>query len=133
MAKGTQQRTLIIGRLGTDPDIFEKGEHVVAKLNIAVTEVVKKKETDEWQDMTTWLKVTFFNKDATFAKSYLKKGDSVYVEAKLRPSKWQDEKGEEHHTLDIIGTHLQQVGARSKSDNDSVPEGNVDEALSDIE
>ena len=134
MSKGTSQRLTLIGRLGADPEVIDtKGDLSVAKLKVATTDRVKRKGSDDWEDDTTWHHVTVFNQNADFAKSYLKKGDSVHVEAKLRPNKWEDKEGNERYTIDIIATELQQVGRIERADSDKPKPKKTDDPLKDVE
>lgn len=120
MAKGTMQRFLVLGRLGTDPDIKETKGFVVAKLNVATTDFIKNPtahDKSEFQEETEWHHITCFGKNAIFCRDYLKKGDAVYLEAKLRVSRWKDQEGKERSNLDIIAQSVQQV--RGKGNNNS--------------
>ena len=134
MSKGTYQNLTLIGRLGADPEIIDtKGDLSVAKLKVATADSVKRKGSDNWEDVTTWHHVTVFNQKANFAKTYLKKGDSVHVEAKLRPNKWEDKEGRERYTTDIIATDLQQVGRIDRSDSGEPKSTTSGDPLKDIE
>jgi single-strand DNA-binding protein len=129
MSKGTLQRLTILGRLGSDPEIKEVKNCLVARLNIATTDMIKKKNADNPEEETTWHRVTLFHQKAEFCRDYLKKGDTVIIEAKLRNAKWQDKDGKEQHSIDIIGHSIQQTGG-SKKDKETA---NSDDPLSEIE
>lgn len=133
MSKGTLQRFTIIGRLGSDPETKEVNKCVVARLNVATTDVIKKKGSDDLQDETTWHRVTVFNQRAEFCRDYLKKGDTVIIEAKLRNSKWTDKEGKEKHGIDIIGHSIQQTGGLKKGKKENQPGKNTDDPLEEIE
>lgn len=136
MSKGTMQRVEILGRLGSDPDVREtKDGNPVVRLNIATNEAVKRKGSDKWEDITTWHHVTVFASQAEFCKNYLKQGNSVFVEAKLRPSKWQDKDGVERSSIDIVAYSVQQVGGRSGGSTDAAEEffKDSDDPLKDVQ
>ena len=131
MSKGTMQRLTLLGRLGTDPDI--KGisdSQYVAKLNVATTDRIKRKDQEDWEDVTTWHHVSAFGQLADFSRQYLKKGDSVYIEAKLRSSQWQDAEGKDCFGIDIVAQDLQQVGRIERLETAS---SETDSPLSDIQ
>lgn len=131
MSKGTMQRVTILGRLGNDPEVRDsKGDNLVVKLNLATTDRVKRKDSGNWEDATTWHYVTAFGQLAEFSKNYLKKGDSVLIEAKLRPSKWEDKDGKEHYSIDIIANELQQVGKSTRPESEEL---NHATTLEDVE
>lgn len=128
------QRLTLIGRLGSDPEAIDtKGDLLVSKLKVATTDRVKRKGSNDWEDDTTWHHVTVFNQNADFANKYLKKGDSVHIEAKLRPNKWEDKEGNERYTIDIIAIELQQVGKIDRTDFDKVKARKDDDPLKEIE
>ena len=131
MARGLN-KVMLIGNLGVDPEVKDTKGGTVAKIRLATTEAVKKKGSDEWEEITTWHNVTLFNKNAKFCKEYLKKGACVYVEAKLRNDKWKDDKGNDRYGLDIIGYAIQRVGNYKKEDQVADEEQQAD-PLSDVE
>jgi single-strand DNA-binding protein len=132
MSKGSMQRLSLLGHLGADPEIKNAKDVVIAKLSVATNERIKKRDSDEWQDDTVWHRVTFFNKNAEFCRDYLKKGNAVYIEAKLRNSKWEDKDGKEQYGIDIIGQAIQSVG-RGKNQEGGATEGSENKPLDDIE
>ena len=54
------------------------------------------------QDKTEWHNVTFFGKLAQIAGEYLRKGSQVYIEGKLQTRKWQDKKGQDRYSTEVI-------------------------------
>lgn len=120
MSKGTMQRFTLIGRLGAEPEVKEVNGVSVCKLSIATTEAIKKKDSNDWEDVTTWHNVTLFGQNANFCRDYLKKGGTVYVEAKLRNNKWKDKEGEEHFAIEIIGNHIQGIGSFSGYEKNNI-------------
>lgn len=131
MSKGTLQHFTVLGRLGLDPEIKEVNGCVVAKLNVATTDIIKKKGSDDPQEETTWHRITLFNQKAEFCRDYLKKGDTVIIEAKLRNSKWKDKDGKEQHSIDVIGHSIQQAGRVKQNQRDA--KKNPDDPLDEIE
>ncbi|MCK4608620.1 MAG: single-stranded DNA-binding protein [Gammaproteobacteria bacterium] len=129
MAKGTLQRLTLLGRLGTDPTVKELKGVLVAKLKVATTDRIKKKDAEDWQEETTWHLVTAFGQNAEFCRDYLKTGDTVYMEAKLRNAKWTDSQGAEKFSVDIIANMVQQAGKSPNSNN----EPKSDDPLNEIE
>jgi single-strand DNA-binding protein len=135
MSKGTMHRVTILGRLGSDPETKDTKNSPIVKLSVATTDRVKRKDNKEWEEMTTWHRITVFGQSAEFCKSYLKKGDSIYVEAKLRPSKWEDKEGKEQHSLDIVAVEVQQVGKIDRMDHSPTVKSSVEtsQILKDIQ
>jgi len=101
---GSLNKVMIIGNLGTDPEVrtFQNGGKV-CKLSIATTETWKDKNTGEQRDKTEWHRVSIFNEGLVrVCEQYLKKGSKVFVEGSLQTSKWQDQSGADRYTTEVI-------------------------------
>ena len=111
-------KSVIIGRLGRDPDIRFTGEgKAVANLAAATTETWKDKDSGERKEKTEWHRVVLFGKLAEIARDHLKKGALVLLEGPLRTRKWQDQNGHDVYTTEIHADTLKMLGG--KSDNSS--------------
>ena len=71
-------KTVLIGNMGGDPSIKEKSTYV----SIATNESWKDKETDEWQERTSWHKVMAYGYVAEKLNK-LTKGTTILVEGTL--------------------------------------------------
>jgi single-strand DNA-binding protein len=98
-------RVLLIGNVGEDPYIFEKGDgRKIAFLSLATS--------DEWQDQrgirhkrTHWHRVVVYNTAlANRAEKAVKKGSKVYVVGKLRSSEWVDVEGHNRQGTEVAVT-----------------------------
>ena len=97
----------LIGNLGRDPELrYTPQGDAVCDFSIAVNDR-KRDKAGEWQDITTWFKVTFWRKQAENASKYLTKGRQVYVEGRLQMEEWTDRDGNNRTTLVVQGSELQ--------------------------
>jgi single-strand DNA-binding protein len=71
-------KTTIIGNMGGDPSVKEKSTYV----SVATNESWKDKQTDEWQEKTSWHKVMAYGYVAEKLNS-LTKGTTILVEGTL--------------------------------------------------
>jgi single-strand DNA-binding protein len=111
-------RVSIIGYLGGDPDVRDvAGGLVVATVSIATTEAWKDRQTGARKEHTEWHRVVFFNKLAERAEEYLKKGAQVFVEGKLRTTKWTGTDQVERYTTEIIASEFKMLGKRDSGSN----------------
>lgn len=100
---GSVNKVILVGNLGADPDIrtMQSGDEV-ANLSIATSESWKDKNTGERKEKTEWHKVVVFNQGLIkVCKSYMKKGDKVYIEGQLETRSW-DDKGDKRYTTEIV-------------------------------
>ncbi|HSG02202.1 MAG TPA: single-stranded DNA-binding protein, partial [Marinobacterium sp.] len=72
--------------------------------------------TQAVQERTEWHRVVLFARLAEIANQYLSKGSQVYIEGALRTNKWQDQKGQDRYTTEVVANELQLLDSnRTKS------------------
>jgi len=100
----------IVGNLGRDPELrYTPQGTAVCDFSMATNEK-KRDKAGEMQDITTWFRVTLWERQAENASKYLTKGASVYIEGRLRLEEWTDREGNTRHTLAVRGTDMQFLG-----------------------
>ena len=121
----------IVGYLGRDPELrYTPQGTPVCDFSIATTER-RKDKSGEYHDQTTWFRVSFWGKLAELSSQYLAKGKLAYVEGKLSQREWQDRDGNTRTSLDVNGTDLQFIGARSDDSGSSKSEAQQQHQHSD--
>ena len=118
-------KIIVIGNLGRDPELrYTPQGNAVCNFSVATSEK-KRDKAGELQEITTWFRVTTWNKQAENASKYLTKGRPVYVEGRLRIEEWTDRDGKNRYSLEVNATDLQFLGgggdnlsSDSASDND---------------
>ena len=96
-------KVILIGRLGKDPEIrnFENGG-MIASFTMATSEVYKDRTTGEKKEITDWHNVVArIPQQADVIQKYVKKGDMLYVEGKLRTRSWEKD-GQTRYTTEVI-------------------------------
>lgn len=111
-------KAIVVGYLGRDPDLNEtSGGNKVCRLNVATTRVWNNKQTDEKVEETEWHRVTVWGKQAVSCEKYLSKGRMVYVEGRLRTSKYEKD-GQDHYSTEIVAEVVQFLGGGKGGDGD---------------
>lgn len=107
----------LIGRIGQDPEIkyMPNGDQVVT-LNVATTRRWKDRNTSERKEETEWHRVTLFRSLAKLAAEYLKKGSLVYVEGRIKTTKYQKD-GKEQFSTGIIAEEILMLDSRRSADS----------------
>jgi single-strand DNA-binding protein len=100
-------RVIILGRVGKDVEEprYTGGGAAVVNLSIATNE----KWTDKGgtkQDRTTWHKVVVWNNQAVACKTFLKKGQLVYIEGKLQTRQYDDKENKARFVTEIVATDI---------------------------
>ena len=113
-------KIIIVGNLGRDPELrYTPQGNAVCNISVATSEK-RKDKTGEFQDITTWFRVSLWGKQAENASKYLSKGRQVYIEGRLRVEEYTDRDGIQRQSLEVQGTDMQFIGSRTdeySSDN----------------
>lgn len=99
---GTLNKVMLIGHTGDDVKMhYFEGGGSIGRFPIATNEVYTNKSTGQRVENTEWHNVVVRNKAAEICEKYLKKGDKVYIEGRLKNRKWTDDKGVERYSVEI--------------------------------
>ena len=107
-------KIILVGNLGKDPELrYTPQGDAVCSFSMATNER-KKDKSGEFQDVTTWFKVTLWRRQAENASKYLSKGSPVYIEGRLQMEEWTDRDGKERFTLGVQATDMQFISSRGE-------------------
>jgi single-strand DNA-binding protein len=113
----TVNTAILIGNLGSDPEVKELPSGArVANVSLATTERWKDKN-GERQEKTTWHDLVFWNQQADIVAEYAKKGSKLYVEGSIDKRK-SDQGG---YFTDIKVKNFQFLDSKGSSSSDSEP------------
>lgn len=113
---GTMNKVILIGNLGDEVKMHQFDEvNSIGRFPIATSESYTSKETGEKVTQTEWHNIVVRNKLAEICGKYLKKGDKVYVEGKLKTRKWQDNTNQDRYTTEIIANEVVFLNTKSAS------------------
>ena len=112
-------KVILIGNLGKDPEVrhLDNGASV-ANFSIATTESYKDRNTGQRVDQTEWHNIVLWRGLAEVAEKYLKKGDSVYIEGKLRTRSWEKD-GVTRYTTEVVGDQMTMLGGKRGDQGDN--------------
>jgi single-strand DNA-binding protein len=111
-------KVILLGNCGRDPEIrYLPSGQAVANVSIATSSRRKDRNTGESVEDTQWHRVTFYDRLAEIVGEYVRKGQPVYVEGRLKYGKYTDQAGVEKNTVDIIATEMQLLGKREGMGN----------------
>jgi single-strand DNA-binding protein len=110
-------KVILLGRLGKDPLIkhLDNGR-VVANVTLATNDYYTKDgqrmESTEWHNLELW------DNHAKMAEKYLRKGNVLYVEGKIRTDKFTDAEGNEKQVKKIRVLQMQMMGGMNRQDGE---------------
>ena len=118
-------KVILIGNLGADPEIkYLPSGSAVANIRLATTESYTTREGERVKQ-TEWHSIELWEGLAKIAEQYLKKGNSVYIEGKLKTETWQDSEGNTRSRTKVRGINMTLLGGRPQASNEE-PSGSVE-------
>ena len=117
-------KVILVGNLGKDPEVRHlEGGVSVAHFTLATNEYYKDKqgtrvERTEWHNISAWRGL------ADMADKFLKKGQQVYIEGKLRTRQYQDKDQQTRYITEIIADEISMLGGRPQGTGGAATEAN---------
>lgn len=117
---GTLNKVMLIGHTGDDVKMhYFEGGGSLGRFPLATNEAYTNKNTGERVTNTEWHNVVVRNKGAEICEKYLKKGDKVFIEGRIKTRKWQDEKGNDRYSTEIHCTEFTFLTPKDSSQGNS--------------
>ena len=112
MSRGGVNKVILIGNLGSDPEVKYLPTGVpVANVSLATNDSWTDK-SGEQREKTEWHRLVFWRKLAEIVGQYLKKGSKVYVEGRLETRSWDDQSGQKHYMTEVVVNDMQMLDGR---------------------
>ena len=100
-------KVILLGNLGKDPEVRHlEGGATVANFPLATSENHKDKNGNK-VEQTEWHNIVLWRSQAEFAEKYLKKGNTVFIEGRIRTRSWEDKEKNKRYITEIIGDNIQ--------------------------
>lgn len=98
---GSLNKVMIIGNLGSDPELKTVGDSQVANFSVATSETYKDGSGNS-QEKTEWHRIVAWGKQAELAGRFLSKGRKVFLEGSLQTRSWDDKtSGQKRYMTEI--------------------------------
>ncbi len=103
-------KVMVIGYLGRDPEMrFTPTGKSVANFSIACSRSWKSADGEKHTE-TEWFNVVAWGSLAEISKQYLEKGSRAYIEGRLQSRSWEDNKGVQHKSVEIVARDILLLG-----------------------
>lgn len=116
-------KVILMGNVGKDPEYkdFDNGGSV-AKFTLATTDRAFKTENGtEVPERTEWHNIVLQNGLANIAKEYVKKGNKLYIEGKIRTRSYEDNNGVKRYVTEVYGYNMEMLSP--KKDGQTTQQG----------
>jgi single-strand DNA-binding protein len=112
-------KVILIGNVGKDPEVrYLEGGVALARFTLATSESYKNKEGQK-VEQTEWHNIVMWRALAEVAEKYVRKGNSIYIEGKIRTRTYGDENNKKWFT-EIVADSMTMLGSpRPKDANGS--------------
>jgi len=101
MPKYGINKAILLGNVGTDPELrFTQQGVAVCSFRLATTER-RPAAGGKWQDVTDWHNITLWRQKAELAKKLLRVGAGVYLEGRILNRNWKGEDGVKRYSTEI--------------------------------
>lgn len=94
-------KVILVGNLGKDPEVrtLTNGAQI-ARFPLATSESYTNKDGQK-VDLTEWHNIVAWRGLASISERFLKKGNKVYVEGRLRTRQYEDKEGVKKYSTEI--------------------------------
>ncbi|HNG71780.1 MAG TPA: single-stranded DNA-binding protein [Chitinophagales bacterium] len=105
-------KVILIGRLGKDPEVRKiNATTTVCNFPLATNESYKNQD-GSYTEQTEWHNIVMWRGVAERAERILKKGNTIFVEGKLRTRSWEDKENHKRYTTEIVVENFQLLDKR---------------------
>ena len=116
-------KVILMGNVGKDPEYkdFDNGGSV-AQFTLATTDrAFKTANGTEVPERTEWHNIVLQNGLAKVAKEYVKKGNKLYIEGKIRVRSYEDDNGVKRYVTEVYGYNMEMLSP--KKDGQTTQQG----------
>ena len=112
-------KALLIGNVGKDPEVrYYEQDQAVAQVVLATTERgFTLQNGTQVPDRTEWHNVVFYRGMAKVVEKYVRKGDKLYVEGKIRSRSYDDQKGVRRYVTEIVAENMEMLSPKGNNGN----------------
>ena len=107
-------KCMVIGNIGGDPELkYAASGSAILRFSVA-SNGRRRTQVGEWEDATTWCRVTILGKRAESLVEHLKKGTRVYCDGKLEARPWSRSDGSPEAGLEILASDVEFASGRQE-------------------
>lgn len=114
-------KVILVGHVGKDPDVkhFDNGT-AVASFSLATTEKGYTAQNGTTiPDRTEWHNIVCWRGLAKVAEQFVKKGNQLYIEGKIRSRSYDDANGVKRYVTEVYVDNLELLGGKSNQNSES--------------
>ena len=108
-------KVILIGNVGKDPEVRHLDRNMaVANIALATTERgYTLQNGTQVPERTEWHNVVLWGGLAEVAEKYVRKGDKLYIEGKIRTTTYEDQTGIRRYRTEILAENMEMLSYRA--------------------
>ncbi|MBL6918878.1 MAG: single-stranded DNA-binding protein [Puniceicoccaceae bacterium] len=108
-------KVILMGNLTRDPETRVTATGLtICKFGLAINRVFTTKD-GERKEETTFVDVDAFGKQAEVITKYIRKGDPLFIEGRLKFDQWEANDGQKRSKLGVVLDKFEFIGGRSEN------------------
>ncbi|MBO4373121.1 MAG: single-stranded DNA-binding protein [Bacteroidales bacterium] len=120
-------KVILLGNLGQKPDTRYVNQNLsFSRLSVATTELYTNLKGEQTR-YTEWHTVVLWRQLSRFAEQYLRQGDTVYIEGRIKSRFIELEGGERRKVTEIVADRCDLIAHHDTPKEDAQPENNEPE------
>jgi single-strand DNA-binding protein len=117
---------ILIGHTGDEVKMkYFEGGNCIGRFPLATNEEYVNRSTGERVSNTEWHNCVVRNKAAEVCEKYLKKGDKVYIEGRIKNRQWTGDDGQPRYTTEIQVQEFTFLTPKNEAAPSSKPQQNT--------
>lgn len=114
-------KVMLIGNVGAAPDVrYYDADQAVAQVRLATTERgYTLQNGTQVPDHTDWHNLVFYRSLAKVVEKYVKKGDKLYIEGRIRYRSYDDKAGQRRYVTEILVENMEMLTPRQQAQSTS--------------
>jgi single-strand DNA-binding protein len=105
MADGVN-KVILVGNLGGDPELRETTSSGKSVCNFRMATNSSHGKGEYRRDRTEWHHIVVWGRLAEMCAEFLMKGSRIYLEGHLQTRKWEDKRGLERRTTEVVADKI---------------------------
>ena len=114
-------KVMLIGNVGAAPDVrYYDADQAVAQVRLATTERgYTLQNGTQVPDHTDWHNLVFYRSLAKVVEKYVRKGDKLYIEGRIRYRSYDDKTGQRRYVTEILVENMEMLTPRQQAQGTS--------------
>lgn len=105
-------KVMLMGNLTRDPEMrYAQSGNAIASLGLAINRKWRNQQGEQ-QEETTFIDCDAFGRTAETINQYLRKGNPIFIEGRLKLDQWQDQQGQNRSKLKVIVESFQFISTQ---------------------